>query len=168
MVRAALVLVLLAALAVPAASHAAPAPATTDFGTVAVGTSGPTQPVTLAGPLAVGELSIYGTAWHAVTPLSTCERFIPAGSHCDLQLRFAPTVAGEYRGHISSDGAPIALLSGAGAGDGAPTGGIGTALTIGSLPRAFTAHVRAHRATAKHARRFRAAMRVRKHRHRHR
>src|SRR6185312_13736926 len=107
------------------------------------------QTVTLDGPLAVGHLSIFGSAFQPVTPLATCERVIAAGDHCDLQLRFAPPVAGSYQGRISSDGTPVALLSGTGAQPGAPTGGIGTALVISQpaptgLPKAFTAHVRWH------------------------
>jgi hypothetical protein len=169
MVRAALVLSLLVALTAPATALGAPAPGTTDFGTVSVGARSPVQTVALDGPIAVGHLAIFGTAFRPVTPLSSCERVIPDGAHCTLQLRFAPPVAGDYRGRISADGgAPLALLTGTGALPQQSTGGIGDALEVGrvapsALPTAFAAHVRWHIAERKH--RSRHARRAHRHHH---
>jgi hypothetical protein len=158
-VRLALATVLLAALLPPAAALGA-VPATTDFGAVTAGGVSPIQTVTLANPgpvaLTVGRLTVFGTAFQPVTSLATCERVMPAGGHCDLQLRFAPAVAGDYRGRISADGgALLALLTGTAVGAGAPTGGIGTPLAISrpaasTLPTAFAAHVRWHKAQPRH------------------
>jgi hypothetical protein len=173
-VRLALATVLLAALLAPATALGA-VPPTTDFGAVSAGGVSPVQTVTLANPgplaLTVGHLAVFGTAFQPVTPLATCERVIPGGGHCDLQLRFAPAVPGDYRGRISADGgAPLALLTGTAVGAGAPTGGIGAPLAISqpaaaALPTAFAAHVRWHKAAPRKAHKSRRhARRSRRHR----
>jgi hypothetical protein len=93
------------------------------FGSVTVGTNGPTQEVTLrdtaGGPLHIGSIGITGPAAPDFSETSNCPSTLAVGSSCTLDVTFAPEAEGTRTASLTvtddgAGGSQAASLAGAG------------------------------------------------------